>query len=247
MKQGEGGAHLGIVQACQPSATMALRRKLQLPPQQFEEKRFGQSCQHGAVTGSRCRGFAYQVLHRRLPPLLFPHMLDRLHTPSGAVECIERKGIIPRAHPQHCRQRFQQWIETLIGVQKSADQMRRRAAPAVFDDGDVLPGGLRADFLDRHRRQFRIARHHVLVAAREHDHIAGFDLDRGQFARGYEAAPASDHMKRGDRPFGNLEPRREHRGRRGQNGPRVRKLRAKMNGSGQAYDAQDFRQNVHDT
>ena len=51
MKQSKRRTYLGIVQARQPSAAMALRRKLQLPPQQFEEKRFGQSCQHGAIAG----------------------------------------------------------------------------------------------------------------------------------------------------------------------------------------------------
>jgi hypothetical protein len=225
---------------------MALRRKLQLPPQQFEEKRFGQSREHGAISGSRRRGFAHQVAHRRPPPLLLLRMGDRLQAPSGAVQRLQRQGVFARADAKNRGQRFQQRIEPLIGMQKTADQVRRRPAPAVLHQGDMLLRRLRADFLDRHRRQFRIARHDMLVTAREYDHIAGFDVDRRQCARGYEAAPLSDYMKRRYRPLGNLESRRKHRGRRGQNGPWVREFRPKMNGPGQAHDAQDFRQNVHD-
>ncbi len=177
MKQCERGTHLGIMQACQPTAAMALCRKLQLPPQQLEEKRLGQSRQHGTIAGTRRRGFAHQVAHRRPPPLLLLRMRDRLHTPSGAVQRLERKGVFTRADAKNRRQRFQQRIEALIGVQKAADEARRRPAAAVIHDRDPLRGRLRIDVLYRDRRQLRIAGHYMLIAAREHDHVAAFDVD----------------------------------------------------------------------
>jgi len=61
VKQGEGGTHLGVIKAGQPTATMALRHVSQLPLKQFEEERFRQSRQHGAMTRTRCGRFAYQV------------------------------------------------------------------------------------------------------------------------------------------------------------------------------------------
>ena len=94
----------------------------------------------------------------------------------------------------------------------------------------------------------RLAGEHMLGAAREHHHVAGFEGDRRN------ACPSSAQhwpcvaMWNGVTASApGKEARGQHLGRRRQDRPGVRELGAKMDGAGEANDPQHLGQNVHQT
>jgi hypothetical protein len=100
--------------------------------------------------------------------------------------------------------------------------------------------------VDRRRREIEVARHHVRIAARDDDEIAGRHLD---WRLAFDFHPAGltfgENMEqRQTFGFGRQQRLQLLRGRRNL-GPRTREFRREEHGAGQPNDAQRIGENVH--
>jgi hypothetical protein len=133
VKKPERVADVGIVQACQPTS-LAAGEMLHIPAQHFHEQKFGQTAQHGAISGPGRGRFTDHIVQCPLPPEGCVGRDRRRHGGSPiAANGFKRDGTRLLPDAKNNRQRIKKWIEALVGGEITTDDLRPKSAAAVLD------------------------------------------------------------------------------------------------------------------